>query len=245
VTDGASQGDQVASESGSANDTFWGRLTAPEQAALSRVGTRRPFPPGAVILSQGDAERHLLVVLSGQVRVVTGSAHGREVLLAVCGPGQVLGELSAIDGAPRSATVQAVDAVEGLVVAGSRLPGVCTEFPHIAWVLLQVVAQRLRDADRQRAEFGGGTMVQRVVALLLELAAKHGQRTDSGILIAVPATQEQLAEMVAASRESVARVLRGLRQRGLVETKRSRITIQRIQELRRLADGDDPTFPDL
>ncbi|GAA3434736.1 Crp/Fnr family transcriptional regulator [Kutzneria kofuensis] len=135
-------------------------------------------------------------------------------MLAVCGPGEVLGELSAIDGRPRSATMTAIDAVDVLSLPAVRLQGLCDAHPRIAWSLLEVIAQRLRETDQQRAEYGGGSTMQRVVTLLLDLANRLGKAGVDGVHIASPFTQQELAETASTSRESMARVLRELRERG-------------------------------
>jgi CRP/FNR family transcriptional regulator, cyclic AMP receptor protein len=218
-----------------AASTFWDRLSPAEQAAVTAAATRSGFPAGAVICGQGEESKQVYVVLSGQVKVIAGSAAGHGVVLAVCGPGEIIGELSAIDGRPRSATMTAVDAVEVLLIPAVRLPALCDAHPRIAWSLLQVIARRLRDTDQQRAEYGGGTTTQRLVTLLLDLASQWGRQTPAGVHIVTPATQRELAETASASRESMARVLRELREAGVVTTGRGWITIHRIDELRRLA----------
>lgn len=217
-----------------APSTFWARLSPTEQAAVRAAATRRQFTTGAVITGQGEDAKQVYVVLHGHIRVMAGSAAGRGVVLAVCGPGEILGELSAIDGRPRSATLEALDAVDVLLIPAARLPGLCDLHPRIAWSLLLVVARRLRDTDRERAEYGGGTSTQRIVALLLDLAERWGQPCEDGILIDTPATQQELAETASTSRESMARVLRQLRKRGLVTTSRRRIVIHDIDGLRAL-----------
>ncbi|AHH96341.1 Crp/Fnr family transcriptional regulator [Kutzneria viridogrisea] len=199
---------------------------------MRAAATRRQFAPNAMITGQGEDSKQFYVVLHGQIRVMAGSAHGREVVLAVCGPGEILGELSAIDGRPRSATLQAVDTVDVLLIPDARLPSLCDAYPRIAWSLLQVVVRRLRDTDQQRAEYSGGTSTQRVVALLLDLAERWGQQVADGVRIDTPATQQKLAETASTSRESMARVLRSLRAKGLITTGRRWIVIHRLADLR-------------
>jgi hypothetical protein len=110
----------------------------------------------------------------------------------------------------------------------------CQTQPRLAWVLRGIVAGRLRDGGWHWLAFGGGSPTNRVAALLLELAVRHGKPTSEGIEIRPPATQQELASTVAISRESLTRVLRELRERGLISTGRRRVTIHRMTELQRL-----------
>jgi CRP/FNR family cyclic AMP-dependent transcriptional regulator len=214
--------------------TFWGRLSPAEQAAFAAAATRSRFAAGAVIVGQGEQTKQVYVVLGGHIKVIAGAAAGHGVMLAVCGPGEVLGELSAIDGRPRSATMTAIDAVDVLLLPASRLQGLCDLHPRIAWSLLEVIAQRLRETDQQRAEYGGGSTMQRVVTLLLDLANRLGRLTPEGVHIASPFTQQELAETASTSRESMARMLRELREEGVITTGRGYFVIHRMERLREL-----------
>ncbi|MCO1580567.1 Crp/Fnr family transcriptional regulator [Crossiella sp. SN42] len=202
---------------------------------MRSAGTRRRFAPGAVIWSQGEPSQHVFVVLAGRIRVSTGSVAGREAVLAICGPGEIVGELSAVDGRTRSANVAAVDEVEALVVPAARLDRLCEQQPRIAWAMLRVVADRLRQTDR-RGEYTDGPAAHRAVALLLDLAEQYGQPVAAGVEIALSISQQQLADTMAISRESLARVLRELRKRGLVDTGRQRITVLDLDGLRELGE---------
>jgi CRP-like cAMP-binding protein len=117
-------------------------------------------------------------------------------------PGDILGELATLDGGPRTATLQALDTVQVLTMSGPRFATLCQTQPRLAWVLLGIVAGRLRDGGWQWLALGGGSATNRVAALLLDLAVRHGKPTSEGIEITSPATQQELASTVAISRES-------------------------------------------
>jgi CRP-like cAMP-binding protein len=216
------------------DDTFWSRLSKSERTTIARAGTRRPYEAGEVLCQQGEETYHVLVLLSGRVRVTKVAMDGREIVAGERGRGDVLGELAAVDARPRSATVTAVVPGRALIVPGSRFAELCQTEPRIAWVLLGVVASRLRESGGHWAEFGYGHTAQRIAALLLELATRDGVATGNTIEISLW-TQRDLANAASTSRESVARVLRMLRDRGLVSTKRGGVTIRDVAGLRRLA----------
>jgi CRP-like cAMP-binding protein len=206
-----------------------------ERAALMRAGTSGRYPAGSVLCRQGEQATHVHVLLAGHARVTSVAMDGREIGAGVRGPGDVLGELAAVDERPRSATVSALDAVRTLTISGARFSALCQTEPRIAWVLLGVVADRLRESGRHWAEFGGGHSAQRIAALLLELAVQQGEASGDAVEITLWTGQKELATAAATSRESVARALRSLRERGLVSTRRGHVTIHDLTGLRRLA----------
>ncbi|SFW73555.1 Crp/Fnr family transcriptional regulator [Amycolatopsis australiensis] len=214
---------------------FWAGLAPADRRALAGSATRRSCPRGELLCREGDRSSAVLVLLAGHVRIVHGTPDGREVVVGVRGPGDVLGELAAIDAQPRSATVEALDDVEVLEVPGGRFAALCRTRPGISWALLLVLSTRLRSVGRQWLDLGGGAAARRVAAQLMQLAVQHGVRRGDDIAIAVPATQAELAMTAAISRESWARATRELRRRGVISTGRRQVTIHRMAELRRLA----------
>ena len=212
--------------------------TLPPQTldALRAAGTRRRFRPGQVLFHEGDPSDHVALITAGQVKISAAQEAGGETVLAVRGPDDLVGELSAIDHQPRSATATAVTAVEAVVVTAKAFRTVLTERPGAALSLLATVVARLRAADRQRVEFGSQATLSRLARRLVELAEVHGHRQpDGAVLIELPVTQDELAGWVGASRESVARALRALRAAGVVATARRAITVLDENRLRHLA----------
>ena len=123
---------------------FLSQLAAGERADLEKLGSVRRYRRGDVLFHQGDDAGAVVVLIDGHVKAVMIN-DGREVILAFPGPGELLGEFSAIDGEPRSGTVRAVDDVEALVIPGSAFRAFLERRPRIALVLLRSVAARLRD----------------------------------------------------------------------------------------------------
>jgi CRP/FNR family cyclic AMP-dependent transcriptional regulator len=214
---------------------FWADLAPADRRVLAESATRRTYPRGETLCREGDHSSVVLVLLAGHVRIVHGTPDGREVVVGVRGPGDVIGELAAIDAQPRSATVQALDDVDVLEVPGDRFASLCRTRSRISWALLLVLSTRLRSVGRQWLEVGGGSAARRVAAQLMQLAVQHGVPRGRDIEITVPATQAELAMTAAISRESWARATRDLRRQGVISTGRRQVTIHRLAELRRLA----------
>jgi CRP/FNR family transcriptional regulator, cyclic AMP receptor protein len=211
---------------------FLGVLSEAERAELTAVGTRRRHQRGTALFHEREASDRVVIVLAGRVKVSTATEDGKEVVLAFRGPGDLLGELSAIDGEPRSATVSALEPTEVLVVAASSFRAFLEAHPRVALLLLEMLARRLRDADRKRVEFAAHDTVGRVAGRLVELAEEHGRAVDGGVEITLPLSQDELAGWTGASRESVGKALHVMRSLRWVETGRRRITIRDLEALR-------------
>ena len=144
----------------------------------------------------------------------------------------MLGELSAIDGEPRSATATALEDVEALEVAAPAFSALLDRRPDLARHLLEVLSRRLRDGDLMRVEFAALDSVGRVCARLVELCDRFAQPVEGGVRIEMVITQDELADWAACSREAAGKALHLLRELGWIETSRRVVTIHSLDELR-------------
>ena len=218
-------------------DEFMARLGPADRAALCARGRRRQWPTGASLFLEGEQCSTVMIVVSGRVKVFSLTENGEEILLAVRGPGALLGELSAVDGAPRSASVAALEPVVALVVPLRSFVEFMRQHGDAAIVLLQLVTSKLRDSDRKRVEGAAYDIAARVARRLVELADRFGEPDGRGVRIAVALSQDELAGWVGASREAVAKALRVLRDRGFVTTGRRTMTVLDLERLRLRAGG--------
>ena len=207
-------------------------LDAEAQAALASLGRPKRFDAGSPLFLEGDLGGTVMILRCGHVKVFATSDNGNQRVLAVRGPGDVLGDLSAIDGRPRSASGIALDAVDAQLVSAQDFRDFLATNTGAALALLRVVIARMRDSDRLRVEFGALDATARVAMRLVELADSVGEPTERGIRLALPLTQDDIAGWVSASREVVARALGSLRRRGLIATARREITILDLSGLR-------------
>ena len=159
------------------------------------------------LFHEGDNAGPVMVLLSGRVKAVAVDAGGHEAIVALRGPGDLLGELSAIDGAPRSVTVTTLEPVEALVLAGSVFAAFLERRPRVALVILRMVAGRLRYADTRHADLASHDVVGRVASRLVELSERYGVEAGGRIEVELPLSQEEIASWVGASREAVSKAL--------------------------------------
>jgi CRP/FNR family cyclic AMP-dependent transcriptional regulator len=222
---------------------LWELLDERQRAVLDNAGTRHQHRAGTTLLREGEPAGSALVLPSRRAKVLATGSSGYKSVLAVRVPGDVLGEFAAIDGKPRSATVVTVDPVCVLRLPAARFNAILTKHPGIAHVLFKVVISRLRIANLRRVEFGETTVAQRLTRTLAELAFEHGEVEAQDIAIALPFGQEDLANMVAGSREAVVRALRVLRDEGTISTGRRKITIRQPEVLGLCASSPCPSYP--
>jgi CRP-like cAMP-binding protein len=213
------------------------RLDEADRGALLSAGHPRHYRVGESIFVMGDPGSFVVVIIEGRVKVFAPSAPGTETVLSLLGPGDLVGELSAVEDepTPRMATVVALDAVVCRVVRAGEFRSLVAGRPGIALELLHMIAARLRTSDRRRVEFGAYGTTRRVARLLVDLAA-DGRPSGTTVVLRSGLTQDDLAGMVGASRESVARALATLRTLGFVSTGRREVAVLDLTALRGFAD---------
>ncbi len=193
--------------------------------AIALVTITRRFDKHQVIIlaeEEGDA---LFIISSGQVKVSIVSEDGREVILSLLGTGSVFGELSLLDGKPRSANVVATENTDLYMLRRSDFLQLVYKVPQIAVGLLAELAARLRKTDRKIGGLALLDVTSRISETLLQLADEHGTETDGGVLLKSRPTHQQIANMSGTTRETVSRVLKRLEKQGYISTEGRTITI--------------------
>jgi CRP-like cAMP-binding protein len=207
-------------------------LGGAEAAALRTMSREREAPAGSVLLHASAPGDSLLILLRGRAKVVSRTPDGRETVLAIAGPGDLVGELAALDGRTRCADVIALEPVRVGVLSSVQLRNFLAERPTAALALMRMLAARMREANRERVQIATDDSLGRVALRLLELAERYGEPVASGVRIELAMTQEELAGWIGASRGTVARALRLMRRLGWVVTSRRAITVLDIDALR-------------
>jgi CRP/FNR family cyclic AMP-dependent transcriptional regulator len=190
---------------------------------------------GEVLFHEGDTEDRLYVVITGKIKLGRSGSAGRENLLAVLGPGQMFGELSVFDPGPRSTTATAVTACELRTLEHDELTGWLTGRPEVARGLLGQLAARLRRANDVVADLVFSDVPGRVAKALLDLAKRFGDTREDGIHVHHDLTQEELAQLVGASRETVNKALADFAARGWIRLEPRSVTLIDIERVERRA----------
>ncbi len=212
---------------------FVSLLSEAELADLRSIGRVQRFSKGARLLSERQVGDRVMALLLGRVKISGVDASGRDAVFGFRCAGDLVGELAAIDGHPRSGSVEALEPVEALTIGARDFLAHLERHPRVSLVVMRLLCERLRDADRKRVEFAAADTIGRVAARLLELAERFGEPLDDGsVAIDLPLTQEELAGWTGSSREAVARALQAMRGLGWVRTARRRITLHDLAALR-------------
>ena len=201
------------------------------RASMAETRLRR----GEVLFHEGDEGDKLYVVTEGKVKLGRTSSDGRENLLAILGPGQMFGELSLFDPGPRTATAVVVTDARLASLAHSSLRPWIKDRPEIAEQLLRVLARRLRRTNDALADLIFTDVPGRVAKALLELAQRFGTPEGDGVRVHHDLTQEELAQLVGASRETVNKALADFASRGWMRVDSRAVTLLDRERLARRA----------
>lgn len=201
-----------------------------ERSALLARGRQRRYPRDTRVFCAGDHSDFVIVILEGRVKLVVTTADGDESVLGVRGPGEVVGELAALDSRPRLATAVALEPLTVQALTAEEFRAFIAEHSRTAFALLKMMIGRLRESDRRRVEFGAYDIAGRVARLLAELVTEQQLRARGPAEVRL--SQQEIGDLVGASRESVARALATLRDQRLVATGRRSVTVLELNTLR-------------
>jgi CRP/FNR family cyclic AMP-dependent transcriptional regulator len=213
-------------------DLFRG-LSASELTRVNDLLGRTRFPTGAMILTASQPGEIAYIVLEGTLKVSVLERNGRELTLALLGPGEIAGELSLADRAGRSADVTALEPSTLVWIDRNTFDQLRREIPAITENLLRLLARRLRLANAQLQAMATLDVHGRIARQLLALAEALGEELpDGSVRIPLRITQSDLAALVGATRVRVNEVLVGFTRRKFVEVDgKHRITIRNRDEL--------------
>lgn len=186
---------------------------------------------GQVLFHEGDRGDRLYVITSGKVKLGRTSPDGRENLLTVLGPGEMFGELALFDPSERSATATAVSDTHAVALGNDDLQHWLTGRPAVSTRLLQALARRLRRTNDTLADLVFSDVPGRVAKALLDLSERFGRPAADGTLVAHELTQEELAQVVGASRETVNKALADFAQRGWLRLEARAVVILDAERL--------------
>lgn len=185
-------------------------------AALRTQLRPASFPLGHIVFREGDAGDQLYIITAGKVKIGRMSPYGKEGLIAVLGPADMFGELALFDPGPRTSTVTTLTAVTALTMDRDALHYWISERPEIAEQLLRVLARRLRRTNNSLSDLIFTDVPGRVAKLLLDLASRFGERENEALRINHELTQEEVAQLVGSTRESVNKALSNFAARGWI-----------------------------
>ncbi|MDP4588983.1 MAG: Crp/Fnr family transcriptional regulator [Candidatus Nanopelagicales bacterium] len=210
-------------------------LDAEAALALQKSMVPQTIKRGNTLFQEGDPGDRLYVVTEGKIKLSHASGDGRESVLMVLGPGDMFGELSLFDPGPRTATAIAVTDSQVLGLGNTDLNPWLAGRPEVAQKLLQALAHRLRRTNEAMSDLVFADVPGRVAKALLELGEKFGSKTEAGIYVNHDLTQEELAQLVGASRETVNKALADFVSRGWLKLETRSVELLDLERLSKRA----------
>jgi CRP/FNR family transcriptional regulator, cyclic AMP receptor protein len=200
-------------------------LGADDLGRVAQVAVRRAFEPQQVIFREGDDSDTCYIVRSGHARATRQHADGRTITLANFGPGDIFGELAMFDAERRSATLEALDELDAIAIAGSDMRRLMRQHAEMSAKLAIALARRLREANERLSRQSFQTVQSRVAGVLIDLVEQaHGEgAADRDVELKV--TQAEVAQLAGSSRESASRFLAVLERAGALTQGRGKLTV--------------------
>jgi CRP/FNR family cyclic AMP-dependent transcriptional regulator len=213
------------------NAPLFAALDVEGAAALRASLVERHVVKGEVLFAEGEPGDRMYVIVEGKVKLGQASGDGRESLLAVLGPAEMFGELSLFDPGVRRLTATALTDAIVLGLGNDQLRPWLAGRPEVAAALLQALARRLRRTNEAMADLVFSDVPGRVAKALIELGEKFGTITTDGLMVTHDMTQEELAQLVGASRETVNKALADFVLRGWIRLESRQVLILDVERL--------------
>lgn len=192
---------------------------------IAGLGRRRTYAPGDLLFVEGDHSHNVYACVEGRVRIFLTTPSGRELLIGIKTPGEEFGELSALDGRPRSASAAALEPTVVAELRSDRFVQLLLDEPQLSVSVCQSLSAELRRANDRLVTRNTDSAAVRTGRMLIELASMKMRHTGPARSYDLSITQNDLAGWIGATRESTARALAGFRRAGLVQTSRGCITV--------------------
>lgn len=216
-------------------------LDAEQLGKIAQLARVQIFSPRTVVVSQGEPATALFAIVHGRLKVASCGPDGRDTVLGIMAEGEVFGEVALLDGGLRSATCTAIERCELLAIQRSEFMTLLDSSPSIAVKLLDVLAKRLRRLSQRSEDAAFLDVPSRLARSLCDLASRFGEQLRSPaqeIRISLKLSQQELGDLVGATRESVNKHLSDWTRQGLMRVQDGRMIISDIESVRRLARLD-------
>jgi CRP-like cAMP-binding protein len=218
-----------------ADTRLFGALDPAALSSLAERAVERSYKKGQLLVYEGDPGDSVFVVTSGLIKVMVTSEEGEEMVLVTLRPSDTFGELSLVDGGPRSASAEALERTDVLVITRSVLLELLKEHPSVTEALLRSLGVLVRRLTEQAADLVFLDIHGRMAKLLITMAHDRGASSEGDLLLDLNLTQADLAAMVGGSRQSVNQTLRSFESRGYLKIEGRSIRLIKPEELRRRA----------
>ncbi len=207
-------------------------LSKSEYEAICKAMIQRKFSANEVIVHEEDEESQtFFIIASGKVYVTVITSEGKQTILATLRKGDFFGEMSILDGKPRSASIIAAEDCELFMLYRRPLLEILKKYPKITIQMLITMSQRLRRSNKQINTLSMMSVYGRIAEVILQIAKDNGERVGDIVVVNNPPTHREIADMASTSRETVSRVLSQLRKKRYITTDRKKLVILNEEKL--------------
>jgi CRP-like cAMP-binding protein len=214
---------------------FWRLLSDSDQEALRAASRQRVFGSGTVLCLEGEPSTHVFILVSGWVKITTVTRDGQEMLEALRGSGDIVGEIAGQVTGYRTATIRAIGTVRALLVGPAQFEELLDRHASVAQAYRRAMTERQRMAYEVHRSHVLASGPQRLARLLLDLAGHQGEAGMNPVSGSLPLSQEEIASLIGTSRSTVTRALHDWRSRGIIRTDQRQITILDPARMLRIA----------
>jgi CRP-like cAMP-binding protein len=207
-------------------------------AGILNSSSRKILDAGTALIQQGDPATTVYLVLTGRLRVTQTTVDGQQITIRYLGAGEIVGYMAICGGESNPSTVTALDGCELLAWSGHAMIEIMTQHPQVALNAVSVLGRRYYDIQVRLRELSTENVERRLAHALLRLAQQAGRRTARGIEIAFPLSRQELAEMTGTTLHTASRTLSGWEERGIIDSGRRRIVVQKPCSLSSIADQE-------
>lgn len=216
-------------------------LTSGEVTSIIHAAREQQSQRGAFFFHQGDPASLLYLLARGQVKLTQLTSDGHQVVVRYAGPGQVFAVLAAMHMPEYPVSAQAVEACQSLFWDGETIIRLMEQYPRLAINALELMAEQTRELQDRFRELATERVERRVARALLRLIRQTGRKVEGGVLVGIPLSRQDLAEMTGTTLHTVSRILSRWEQQGLTESGRERVIIRQPHALVTIAEDLPPT----
>lgn len=207
------------------NITIFSSLTPTELTAVSSLFAEEGFEKEEFIITEGDSPNWLCIIREGNVKMVKHSPSGRDMIIAVMSAGDVIGEVAVFDGGPYPASAQGMGNGAVLKISRKNFVAILKKYPSVSLEIIGDLGRKLRGAMNIARELRGERVEGRIAMVLLKLARKVGTPVEGGVVLSVPFTRQNIADMVGSTIETTIRVISRFKKEGIVKDGEGKITL--------------------
>lgn len=204
---------------------------------ISDLFSERQYQKDDYIFLEGEAPEALFIIKTGKVKVLRHSTDGKDVVLRVCGPGQMLGTVAVFDGGGYPGTAQVIEACSVLIIARNDCLTLVNRYPIFALTVITDLGTRLRSSAEQIRSLAVERVEQRIARVLLKLAESAGSDAAEGRVIEMPLTRQDVADMTGTTVETAIRVMSKFRRNELIRTRRGKVVLVSVAALQEIAEA--------